>query len=109
MVGSHGVMTSYILIIKAKNPILAHIYHAFDLLSQHDKKRVWFLPQRAITVHPLGGARVGNHQQDSVVNAKGQVHGHRHLYVSDGSALPSATGTPPSMTLPQQVMLANIF
>ena len=84
---------------QAKNPILAHIYHAFDLLSQHDKKRVWFLPQRAITVHPLGGARVGNHQQDSVVNAKGQVHGHRHLYVSDGSALPAATGTPPSMTI----------
>jgi cholesterol oxidase len=45
------------------------------------------------------GARVGDDPQRSVVNSRGQVHGHPGLFISDGSALPAAPGTPPSMTI----------
>lgn len=51
------------------------------------------------TVHPLGGASIGNHPGDGVVDHRGQVFGHPGLYVADGSLYPRAPGIPPSMTI----------
>ncbi len=52
-----------------------------------------------MTVHPLGGACVGINKEQGVVDGHGEVFGHPNLYITDGSALPAATGTPPSMTI----------
>jgi cholesterol oxidase len=51
------------------------------------------------TVHPLGGAGIGNHPGDGVVDHRGEVFGHPGLYVADGSLYPRAPGLPPSMTI----------
>lgn len=82
-----------------KSPIFNNIYQSFKQLKTISKRRAWFLPQVAMTVHPLGGARVGMNAEQGVVNGNGEVFGHPNLYITDGSALPAATGTPPSMTI----------
>jgi cholesterol oxidase len=51
------------------------------------------------TVHPLGGAAIGRHSGEGVVDHRGQVFGHPGLYVADGSLFPRAPGLPPSMTI----------
>lgn len=52
-----------------------------------------------MTVHPFGGARLGQNSASSVINARGEVHDIPGLFVADGSALPAAPGVPPSMTI----------
>lgn len=51
------------------------------------------------TVHPLGGAGIGTHPGDGVVDHRGEVFGHPGLYVVDGSLYPRAPGIPPAMTI----------
>lgn len=82
-----------------KSPIFKNIYRSLKELKAISKRRAWFLPQVPMTVHPLGGARVGANEEQGVVNGNGEVFGHPNLYITDGSALPAATGTPPSMTI----------
>ena len=79
--------------------IFKKIYHSFDQLKGISKHRAWFLPQFPMTVHPLGGARVGKNEQEGVVSGFGEVYGCPNLFITDGSALPAATGTPPSMSI----------
>jgi cholesterol oxidase len=81
------------------SPVLADIYRAFDRISELSGKRVWFLKQRPITVHPFGGARLGQAPSTSVVNQHGEVHDIPGLFIADASALPAAPGVPPSMTI----------
>lgn len=51
------------------------------------------------SVHPLGGAGIGAHAGDGVVDHRGEVFGHPGLHVADGSLYPRAPGIPPSMTI----------
>jgi cholesterol oxidase len=51
------------------------------------------------SVHPLGGAGIGRHAGDGVVDHRGEVFGHSGLYVADGSLYPRAPGVPPSLTI----------
>jgi cholesterol oxidase len=81
-----------------RNPVMGRIHAALGKLSQRSGRRVLAVPP-TVTVHPLGGARVGDDPQTSVIDPRGEVHGHPGLYISDGSALPAAPGTPPSMTI----------
>ena len=60
--------------------------------------RSFFSPKR-ITVHLSGGARVGESDQEGVVNGCGEVWGNRGLYVVDAAAIPEAPGTPPSLNI----------
>lgn len=55
--------------------------------------------QSLASVHPLGGAAIGSHPGDGVVDHRGEVFGHPGLYVADGSLVPRAPGLPPSMTI----------
>lgn len=55
--------------------------------------------EKPMTVHQWGGAHLGPDERHGVVDHTGQVYGHPGLYVADGSALPAAVGTPPSLTI----------
>ena len=59
---------------------------------------LWFL-RRVITVHPLGGAPMGRHRDEGVVDAYGNVFGHPGLHIADGSVMPGPTGPNPSFTI----------
>jgi choline dehydrogenase-like flavoprotein len=49
--------------------------------------------------HPLGTARMDADPSYGVVGPTGAVHGHRGLYVADGSIFPSSIGVNPMMTI----------
>ena len=59
----------------------------------------WRLFKNLVTVHPLGGCKMGSSRDNGVVDHKGQVFGYENLYVADGSVLPSPVGRNPSMTI----------
>jgi len=47
---------------------------------------------RTMTVHPLGGAPMGESWSEGVVDSFGEVFGHRGLFVADGSVMPGPVG-----------------
>jgi cholesterol oxidase len=55
--------------------------------------------ERIVTVHPLGGCRMGADATLGVVDGWGAVHGCEGLYVCDGSVMPAAVGANPSLTI----------
>jgi cholesterol oxidase len=59
----------------------------------------WSWLSSLVTVHPLGGCRIGNTPNDAVVDHRGEVFGHKGLYVADGAILPTPIGRNPSMTI----------
>jgi len=64
----------------------------------------WTWPlRRNMTVHPLGGCPIATNSSRGVVSANkgemGQVFNYKGLYVADGSLLPSALGSNPSITI----------
>ncbi len=57
---------------------------------------LWFL-KRVITVHPLGGAPMGRHPGEGVVDAYGNVFGHPGLHIADGSVMPGPDRAQPQL------------
>ncbi len=49
--------------------------------------------------HPLGTARLGADPKNSVVGPNHELHHVKHLYVADGSCVPSSLGVNPQMTI----------
>ncbi|WP_339153928.1 GMC family oxidoreductase [Actinomadura luteofluorescens] len=62
---------------------------------------MWFR-KRIITVHPLGGAPMGDHPGEGVCDAFGEVFGFPGLYIADGAAMPGPVGPNPSLTIAAQ-------
>ena len=60
---------------------------------------LWNLFKILVTVHPLGGCKMGKDINDGVVDHKGEVFGYKNLYVADGSFFPGALGVNPSLTI----------
>lgn len=85
--------------LQGNNPVLASIYRHFAEIARRSGRPVYVRQRNALTVHPLGGARLGSDVNNSVVNSQGEVHDNPGLYLADASALPAAPGTPPSMTI----------
>ncbi len=54
---------------------------------------------RTMTVHPLGGAGMGEDWSTGVVDPNGQVFNHPGLFVADGSVMPGPVGANPSLTI----------
>ncbi len=59
---------------------------------------MWY-EDRVITVHALGGCRMGNSEREGVVDSHGRVFGHPGLHVADGSVMPGPVGPNPSLTI----------
>ena len=51
------------------------------------------------TSHMLGGATMGAHAEEGVVNDKGEVFGYHNMYVCDGSAVSANPGVNPSLSI----------
>jgi choline dehydrogenase-like flavoprotein len=54
---------------------------------------------KLMAFHPLGTARAAARPQDGVVDGDLRVHGVEGLYVADGSAVPTALGVNPQLTI----------
>jgi choline dehydrogenase-like flavoprotein len=54
---------------------------------------------KLMAFHPLGTARAHADPRHGVVDGNGQVHGVEGLHVADGSAVPSALGVNPQITI----------
>lgn len=59
----------------------------------------WSLFKNLVTLHPLGGCRMGESSATGVVDHLGQVFGYPNLYVLDGSIVPTSVGRNPSHTI----------
>jgi len=57
------------------------------------------LLHKAITVHPVGGCAMATDPYHGVVDAFGEVFGHKGLFVADGSVMPGPVGPNPSLTI----------
>lgn len=66
--------------------------------AEHRDNLLWLF-KRVITVHPLGGAPMGRHVGEGVVDAHGEAFGHPGLFVVDGAAMPGPVGPNPSLTI----------
>jgi choline dehydrogenase-like flavoprotein len=51
------------------------------------------------TAHQMSSCRIGRDPRTSVADPDGQVHGVRGLWVTDSSAMPSASGVNPQLSL----------
>ncbi|MCL3817328.1 FAD-dependent oxidoreductase [Aeromicrobium wangtongii] len=65
---------------------------AFNLLGET-------LGGLSVTAHILGGAVMGRHAGEGVVDADHEVFGHPGLYVADASTIPVNLGVNPSLTI----------
>ena len=59
----------------------------------------WSVLRNMLTLHPLGGCRMGSSAESGVVDHRGQVFGYRNLFVADGAIIPGSTGRNPSHTI----------
>ncbi|TDD82279.1 GMC oxidoreductase [Actinomadura rubrisoli] len=69
--------------------------------AEYADNPMWFR-KRVITVHPLGGAPMGDHPGEGVCDAFGEVFGFPGLYIADGAAMPGPVGPNPSLTIAAQ-------
>jgi cholesterol oxidase len=81
----------------AERAASADVVHSFG--GRPFTTPTWRLFRQPVTVHNLGGARMGLDPATAVVNPYGEVFGHDGLFVLDGAALPGATVGNPSLTI----------
>jgi cholesterol oxidase len=82
----------------AKEPIFEIIRENFRVLESQSGLKTWAIA-KPFTFHPWGGACLGAGPDLGVVDHNGEVYGNPGLFIADGSALPAAVGTPPSLTI----------
>jgi cholesterol oxidase len=82
----------------AASPVYERIYDTMVEMGRRSGRKV-HVGRRPSTVHPMGGACVGDVAAGGVVDAGGEVHGNPGLFVADAAALPAPTGAPPTQTI----------
>lgn len=60
---------------------------------------LWKELKTLVTPHPLGGCNMGTSAANGVVDHKGEVFGHKGLYVVDGAVIPKPIGRNPTRTI----------
>lgn len=80
------------------SPIYAQIYATLQEVARRSGRRI-YASRRPSTVHPMGGACVGQADRGGVVGSNGEVHGIAGLFVVDAAALPNPTGTAPTLSI----------
>ncbi|WP_137843560.1 GMC family oxidoreductase [Microbacterium sp. 2FI] len=70
-----------------------------DSLGARFRDNPLWWTKRVVTVHPLGGAPMGRHVHEGVVDTWGESFGHPGLFVVDGAAVPGPVGPNPSLTI----------
>jgi len=63
-----------------------------DALNATFRDNPLWWTKRVVTVHPLGGAPMGRHATEGVVDSWNESFGHPGLYVLDGAAMPGPVG-----------------
>jgi cholesterol oxidase len=83
----------------------------FDAIAEMQKNLTqatggrWFVPptwsvfKNLLTLHPLGGCKMGVSPETGVVDHLGQAFGYPNLIVADGAIVPTSTGRNPSHTI----------
>jgi len=83
----------------------------FDAIAEMHKNLTqatggrWFIPptwslfKNILTLHPLGGCKMGVSAETGVVDHLGQVFGYPNLIVADSAIIPTSTGRNPSHTI----------
>jgi len=75
----------------------AALHFAREVLLAAGAKRV--LPSSQSSTHVQGGCRMGSDPERSVIDAHGESHDVRRLFVGDGSAVPCTLSVNPSLTI----------
>jgi len=81
----------------ANSPAYGRIYDAMAEMCRLSGRKV-YVSRRPSTVHPTGGACVGDFEKGGVVDAGGEVHDNPGLFIA-AAALPLPTGTPPTLSI----------
>jgi cholesterol oxidase len=82
----------------SQQPVFEEIREVIRALGTQSGLKTWAI-KKPITIHPWGGACLGANANSGVVDHAGEVYGNPGLFVADGSALPAAVGTPPSLAI----------
>jgi cholesterol oxidase len=90
--------------VERSRPVIEAILAAHGRLSKANGGSLqipwyWTMLRSLVTVHPLGGCRMGQTASDGVVDHRGEVFGYPNLFVADGSVMPVPVGRNPSMTI----------
>lgn len=84
---------------RAENsPIFREIWATLDKVADVTGKRIRY-PRTPSTVHPMGGACLGQSEETGMIDANGEVFGHPGLFVSDSAAFPRSPGAPPTLSI----------
>ncbi len=75
----------------------ASLQFAREVLQAAGAKRIY--QTGVLSTHVQGGCRMGSDPERSVVNAHGESHDIRRLFVGDGSVLPRTLSVNPSLTI----------
>jgi len=81
-----------------QQPIFEEIRKTIRALGAQSSLKTWAI-KKPITIHPWGGACLGANANRGVVDHTGEVYGNPGLFIADGSILPAAVGTPPSLAI----------
>lgn len=82
----------------ARSAIYRDLIDAYATISAATGRRILHF-RRPLTVHPTGGACLGQTVDSGVVDSNGEVFGLDGLLVADAAALPGPVGGPPAMTV----------
>ena len=82
----------------ADSELFVRIKEAFRLLGEKTKAKIYHF-DRPLTVHPTGGAVIGQSEADGVVDANGEMFSNPGIFVVDAAAFPKPIAGPPAMSI----------
>lgn len=79
--------------------VRATMHDIADVLGGTLQDNPTYRLKRVVTVHPLGGAPMGRHVGEGVVDGFGESFAYPGLFVADGAAMPGPVGPNPALTI----------